>query len=402
MFRETLTLAARAIRRSPLRSFLTILGVVIGVGAVIAMVTLGSGTTASVTANISKLGTNRLSIRPGRDMGPGAVRSTAKSFTVDDVNAIASEIAGLAAVAPTSTLSTTVILGNQNWTTSISGTENGFFDVRQWQVASGRQFTDSELRGGTSVCIIGATIRKNLFGLADPIGQTLRLEKFTCKVVGLLVKKGEGGFGNDQDDIVLTPLKTFQRRIAGDSDVDLIDVSVRDARSMSKAKSDIDALLRERRHIRQGADDDFNVFDMTEIGNTLTNTSTLLTGLLGAVAAVSLLVGGIGIMNIMLVSVTERTREIGIRLAVGALASQVLAQFLVEAIVLSVLGGVIGIALGLGLAAIGSHYLKVPFIVDPGIVLVAFLFSAVIGIVFGFFPARRAANLNPIEALRHE
>jgi putative ABC transport system permease protein len=366
------------------------------------MVTIGSGTTASVTSNISKLGSNRLTVRPGQTTGPGAVRSTAKAFVIADVAAIANEVSGVAAAAPTSTSSITVILGNQNWSTSIIGTDNAFFDTRQWDLQSGRRFTDSELRGGAAVCVIGQTVARNLFGAGSPIGESMRLQKFTCNVVGLLAAKGEGSFGNDQDDVVLTPIRTFQRRVAGNSDVNMIDVMVEDGRSTAKAKVDIEALLRDRRRIRAGAEDDFNVFDMTEIGNTLTSTTTLLTGLLGAVAAVSLLVGGIGIMNIMLVSVTERTREIGIRLAVGALARQVLLQFLIEAVVLSVLGGVVGIVLGLGLAGLGAHFLNIPFIVDGGMILVAFLFSAAIGVVFGFFPARRAASLNPIDALRHE
>jgi putative ABC transport system permease protein len=402
MFWEALVLAVRAIRRNALRSVLTMLGVVIGVGAVIALVTLGSGTTASVTSNISKLGSNRLTIRSGQRPGPGAARASAKSFTVADTVAIATEIPGVSAATPTSSSSIFVILGNQNWSTTITGTDDSFFDTRQWDLASGRRFTDSELRGGAAVCVIGQTIRKNLFGSLDPVGERVRLQKFTCNVVGTLAEKGAGGFGNDQDDVILVPLRTFQRRVAGNADVDTIEAMARDGYTTTKVKADIEDLLRERRRIRAGKSDDFNVFDMTEIGATLTSTTTLLTGLLSAVAAVSLLVGGIGIMNIMLVSVTERTREIGIRLAVGALGRQVLLQFLIESVVLSAFGGFIGIALGLSLAAVGSQLLNVPFVLDPSIILAAFLFSAAIGVIFGFFPARRAARLDPIEALRHE
>ena len=402
MFWEALILAVRAIRRNPLRSILTMLGVVIGVGAVIALVTLGSGTTASVTSNITKLGSNRLTIRSGQQPGPGAVRASAKPFNEADAVAIATEVPGVAAATPTASSSVIVILGNQNWTTTLTGTDNNFFDTRQWDLASGRRFTDSELRSGAAVCVIGQTVRTNLFGSADPVGERVRLQKFTCNVVGTLAAKGAGSFGNDQDDIILAPLRTFQRRVAGNTDVGTIDAMVRAGYTTTKVKADIEDLMRDRRHIRAGNDDDFNVFDMTEIGNTLASTTTLLTGLLSAVAAVSLLVGGIGIMNIMLVSVTERTREIGIRLAVGALGSQVLLQFLIEAVVLSAFGGVIGITVGLGLAALGSNLLNIPFILSPSIILAAFLFSAAIGVIFGFFPARRAAHLDPIEALRHE
>jgi putative ABC transport system permease protein len=402
MFVETLILAVRAIRRNALRSILTILGVVIGVGAVIALVTLGAGTTASVTSNITKLGSNKLTIRPGHTAGPGAVRSSARSFTEADAQAILDDISGIKAVAPSASSSITVILGNQNWTTSITGTDNGYFDTNNWNLSLGRRFTDSELRGGASVCVLGETVRQNLFGSGDPIGEAVRLQKFVCTVIGVLASKGEASFGRDQDDIILVPLRTFQRRVAGNNDVSTIEVAVQDGVSTAKVKTAIENLMRDRRKIVDGTDDDFNVFDMTEIGNTLTSTTTLLTGLLGSVAAVSLLVGGIGIMNIMLVSVTERTREIGIRLAVGALRRQVLSQFLVEAVVLSVFGGILGIIIGLSLAGIGSHLLNIPFVVNPTIVIAAFLFSALIGVVFGYFPARNAANLDPIDALRHE
>ncbi len=402
MFFETLILAVRAIRRNPLRSFLTILGIVIGVGAVIALVTIGAGTTQSVTSSITALGSNRLTIRPGNRAGPGAVRTQSKSFTLADAAAIATEVPGVEAAAPSSSSTVTVILGNQNWSTTITGTDNNFFDTRQWKLTAGRRFTDSELRGGAAVCVIGETIRENLFGASNPIGETVRLQKFTCNVIGLLEAKGEAGFGRDQDDIILVPIRTFQRRVAGNTDVDMIDALVKSGTTTTKVKADIEVVLRDRRKVRAGANDDFNVFDMTEIGNTLTSTTTLLTGLLGAVAAVSLLVGGIGIMNIMLVSVTERTREIGIRLAVGALGRQVLMQFLIEAVVLSAFGGVIGIMLGLGLAVIGSHLLHIPFVFNPTIIVAAFLFSALVGVVFGYFPARSAAHLDPIDALRHE
>ena len=402
MIWETVILALRAIRRNTLRSVLTILGVVIGVAAVIAMVTVGSGTSARIVSDISKLGSNLLVIRPGQGFGPGGPGSTAKSFTDKDAVAIADQVAGARAVAPAASKKVTVILGNQNWTTTLSGTDNGYFITRQWNLVSGRQFSDGELRGGSAVCIIGQTVRRNLFGSGEAIGQSFRLQSIPCKVIGILETKGQSGFGQDQDDVVLMPLRTYQTRLAGSTDVQLIFVSARDGVATSKVQKDIQNLMHERRRISEGAADDFNVQDVTEISNTLSTTTSVLTGLLSAVAAISLLVGGIGIMNIMLVSVTERTREIGIRLAVGALRRQVLAQFLIEAVVLSIFGGILGIGLGLVLAALGGSYLSIPFILNLPAVALAFLFSAFVGVMFGFFPARRAANLNPIEALRHE
>jgi putative ABC transport system permease protein len=282
------------------------------------------------------------------------------------------------------------------------GTDNNFFISQDWSLTSGRQFLAGELRGGRGVCIIGETVKKELFGSLDPLGRRMRVKQVSCEVIGVLDVKGESSFGGDQDDVILMPLRTFQRRISGNTDVSQIYISARDDVDTSKVQSDTEWLLRERRNIASGDEDDFSVRDMKQLAQTVSGTTTVLTGLLGAVAAVSLLVGGIGIMNIMLVSVTERTREIGIRLAIGALEGQVLTQFLVEAVVLSMLGGVIGIALGLGLAAILVNVLHVPFIIDLGIVAIAFGFSALVGMIFGYFPARRAARLDPIEALRHE
>ena len=401
MLFETMKLALRAISRNMLRSFLTVLGIVIGVAAVIAMVTIGNGTTAQVSAELSKLGTNMLFVRPGQ-FGPGRVSSSAKSFTDRDVEAIHSQISGLRAVAPTNRSSAMAIYGGQNHSTSIIGTNNDYFIAQDWDVVAGREFLPGEERGGQAACIIGQTVKKELFGAVDPIGQQVRIGSISCPVVGLLAAKGESGIGSDQDDTIIMPLTVFQRRISGSTDISTISLSAMDGVSTSKVQSDVENLLRERRKILPGREDDFSVNDMTQMAAAMTGTTTLLTGLLGAVAAVSLLVGGIGIMNIMLVSVTERTREIGIRLAIGALEKQVLTQFLVEAVALSLLGGVTGILLGLGLAWLGTSLMGVPFVTSPAIIVVAFVFSAVIGMVFGYFPARRAAQLNPIEALRHE
>jgi putative ABC transport system permease protein len=402
MFLETLKLALRAISRNMLRSFLTVLGVVIGVAAVIALVTIGNGTTAQVTSELSRLGTNVLFARPGQ-FGPGRASSEARRFTVADVDAIRDQVGGLRAVAPLNQTTATVIYGGQSHSTTVMGTTNDYFVAQDWAMAVGRTFEAAEERGRAR-CILGETIRSQLFGAADPTGQQIRVGKVSCGVVGVLAKRGQSGMGNDQDDVVVMPVKVYQRRIGGkaNANVAMVVISARDGVSTSKVQSDTENLLRERRKIVPGREDDFNVNDMTQIAEAMTGTTTLLTGLLGAVAAISLLVGGIGIMNIMLVSVTERTREIGIRLAIGALEKQVLLQFLVEAVALSIFGGMTGILLGLGLGFGAVALLKVPFVVSPVMIAVAFVFSAAIGMIFGYFPARRAAQLNPIEALRHE
>ena len=403
MICQTILLALRAIRRNVLRSSLTILGIVIGVAAVITMVTLGDGATAQVTADISRLGSNMLQVRPGQGFrGPGGTRSTADIFEVDDAEAISREIFGLEAVAPTASRSQQAIYGNKNWSTSVMGTTNAYLQVRDWGLESGRQFTEGELRSGRTVCILGSTVRDELFGDQDPLGATIRLKKLSCQVIAVLESKGQTGFGQDQDDIVMVPLRTLQRRIAGNTDVDAIYVSAHEGISTNAVKEDIEAVMRERRRTAPGEDDNFHVRDMQEIVSTLTSTTRVLTGLLGAVAAVSLLVGGIGIMNIMLVSVTERTREIGTRLAIGALEREVLMQFLIEAVVLSSFGGLFGIILGLLAAAAGAHVLGMPFVLNPGIVAIAVVFSAAVGVIFGYFPARKAARMDPIDALRHE
>jgi putative ABC transport system permease protein len=403
MFIETILIAMREIRRNAMRSSLTILGIVIGVAAVITMVTVGDGATKQVAYEISSLGSNMLDVRPGQSFrGPGGTRSGAPMFKVADAEAIERDVSGLAGVAPIAGRSVQAIYGNENWATNITGSTNSFLQVRNWVLSAGRQFTEGELRAGAAVCIIGSTVSKQLFGEKDPLGHAIRLEKISCQIIGVLKSKGQSGFGTDQDDFVLMPLRTVQRRIIGNSDISSISVSAKDGVSTEKVKEDIERLMRERRRLGKKEEDDFHVRDMQEIVKTLTGTTRLLTTLLGAVAAVSLLVGGIGIMNIMLVSVTERTREIGIRLAIGAMERQVLMQFLIEAVVLSCFGGIIGIILGIAAAAAGASALKVPLILNIGIIVISFVFSAAVGVIFGFFPARKAALLDPIEALRHE
>ncbi len=403
MFWNAFLLALRDIRRNALRSFLTSLGIIIGVAAVITMVTMGNGATRKITSEIQSLGTNLLQVRLGQGFhGPGGVRQVVTSFSVKDAEAIAAEISGIEAVAPKAESLTQAIYGNQNWSTVVVGSTNGFMEVRDWPVCRGRKFTRGELKAGKAVCILGSTVVTKLFGNEDPIGAVIRLKKLSFRVIGVFQAKGQSTFGRDQDDFILVPLRIYQRRIAGNTKVSSIYVSVKNGFSIDRVKQDIERLMRERRHIHNGSEDDFHILDMREIVKILSGTTNVLTSLLSAVAGVSLLVGGIGIMNIMLVSVTERTREIGIRLAIGALEREVLMQFLVEAVVLSSLGGTIGIIFSMILSVWLSRVLLVPFVFTPAIIVVAFSFSVAVGIFFGYFPARKAARLNPIEALRYE
>jgi len=393
-------LALRELRRNVLRSFLTILGIVIGVAAVIVMVTLGSGATVQVSKQIASLGSNVVMILPGQ-MGPGRGSSVAP-FRENDVEAITRDIGELKAVAPAGSKSVTAVFANKNWSTAVTGSTNDYFMVANWVIARGRTFTESEMRAGKPACVIGATVNKELFGAQDPLGNKLRLKNVSCEVIGQLEAKGQSAMGRDQDDVIIIPLRTFQRRIAGNRDISLIQVSVRDEGAIDKVKSAIERLMRERRHLAPNEENDFSVLDTRQIAQALTGTTRILTLLLSAVAAVSLLVGGIGIMNIMLVSVTERTREIGIRLAIGAFERDVLTQFLVEAVVLASFGGLFGVLLALAASAALAQVLQVPLILNPGIMILAFFFAGAVGVIFGYFPARRAAQLDPIEALRHE
>jgi putative ABC transport system permease protein len=402
MYGTTLVLALREIRRHLLRSFLTTLGIVIGVAAVVTMVTLGNGATQAVTEQISSLGSNILNVNAGQGFGRGGGGPPPQPFKLEDVDAVRSQIAGVKSVAPQASASATAIYEGQNWATTINGTTNDFLVNQQWAVADGRQFSAAEEQAGKSVCVIGNTVRTNLFPSGDPVGRRIRLGSVSCDVIGVLARRGTSGFGQDQDDTVLMPMKTVMRRFNGNQSVRTIQISVDKAYDSAAVQESLKALLRERRDIRPGADDDFNIFDTAQIAATLSSSTRVMTSLLAAVAAVSLIVGGIGIMNIMLVSVTERTREIGIRLAIGAVQREVLMQFLVEAVALSCLGGMIGLVLALVATLALTPVMGVPFTFDPQINLIAFGFSALIGVVFGYFPARRAASLNPIDALRHE
>ena len=402
MLGTTFILALRSIRRHLLRSFLTVLGIVIGVAAVVAMVTLGKATTLQVQKSIASLGTNVLQIRPGQGFGRGGGGPRPPDFDPQDVEAIGKQITGVTAVAPQAQSTGTAIYEGQNWSTTINGTTDGYFAVQPWTLTTGRYFTPAEESAGKAVCILGNTVYTNLYKGGQALGTRMRIAGISCDVIGILTTKGQSGFGGDQDDVVIMPIKAVQRRMTGNTDVRLILVGVDQAYSTAQVQASITDLLRERRHITGGKDDDFNIFDTKQISDTLSSTTTLLTNIVTAVAGISLVVGGIGIMNIMLVSVTERTREIGIRLAIGAVANEVLMQFLVEAVVLSCLGGLIGLLLGQIAVILLSLLGQLPFLFDVQINVIAFLISGAIGVVFGFFPARRAASLNPIDALRHE
>ncbi len=393
-------LALRSVRRNLLRSFLTVLGIVIGVGAVITMVTLGNGATQAIETQITSLGTNLLIVMPGQrgPGGGGGGGGGVPQFTVADADAIRSQIGGVAAVAPLGRAAVTVVGNGRNWSTTVYGSTNDWFVTGNWKLAAGRFFDDEEQRAGAAVCIVGETVRREIFGGTPGetgLGQPLRVKQFSCTVAGILAAKGQGGMG-DQDDAVVVPLTTLQRRVTGSQRISQLAVSMQDGADSAPLKAALRELMRERRRLAASDDDNFNIFDTQQLADTLSSTMAVLTSLLGAVAAVSLLVGGIGIMNIMLVSVTERTREIGLRLA------EVLLQFLIEAVVLSALGGLIGVLIATGASWVGAGLMAVPYAFDPAINGLALLFSAFIGVVFGYFPARRAARMDPIEALRHE
>lgn len=406
MLYSVFMLALRSIQRNLLRSFLTILGIVIGVAAVITMVTLGNGTTQAIKTQISSLGTNLLMVNPGQRQpgGGGGGGGGVPQFTEADAEAIQSQIGGIAAVAPQGRSSVTVVANGRNWSSTVYGSTNKWFNTGNWKLASGRIFDLDEQRAGAAVCVIGETVRRELYGGKIGqfgLGKQLRIKQFSCNVIGILAAKGQSGMG-DQDDAVVVPLHTLQRRVTGSRRVGTLLVSMMDDRNSTPLKASLRQLMRERRKLAEGDDDNFNIFDTQQLAETLSSTTKVLTTLLGAVAAVSLLVGGIGIMNIMLVSVTERTREIGLRLAVGALEREVLLQFLIEAVVLSALGGLIGIVIAAVASYVLAGVMEVPFMFDPTINIMSFLFSAGIGVLFGYFPARRAAQMDPIQALRHE
>ncbi len=402
MIFNSILIAIREIRRNMTRSFLTVIGIVIGVAAVVTMVTLGRGATASIKEQISKMGSNLLILRPGE----GWRSWGAPQFTLADVSAIRDQIPGIADIAPFVQTNVPAVYQENDRATDVQGTTANYFGIANWNIGAGRFFSEEEVSEASPVCVIGETIRKELFGEGgDPIGSKIRAGSVSLEVIGVTAVKGQGGFGDDLDDNIITPYTTVQRRLTGrgkGQNISQIMISGIDGYPGANIVADVGSLMRERRGIRPNENDNFNVFDSQQLAEVISSSTKVMTSLLSAVAGVSLLVGGIGIMNIMLVSVTERTREIGIRLAIGARAREVLLQFLVEAVTLSCVGGIAGIILAYGLCVLLVKSVGAPFIFDLRINIIAFVFSAAIGIVFGFMPARRAAGLDPIDALRHE
>ncbi|HJV56578.1 MAG TPA: ABC transporter permease [Methylomirabilota bacterium] len=402
-------IAVRALRVNKLRSALTMLGIVIGVGAVITMVAVGAGAQARVAEQIQSLGSNMLIVLSGSVLAGGVRMGSGSQLTIteDDAWAIQRDIPAVAAAAPTSRGGAQVVYGNLNWATGIQGVTLEFFTAREWDVADGRLFSQEEIDGAGKVALLGQTVSGNLFGDGEPLGQVIRIKNVPFTVIGLLERKGQTTFGQDQDDTVLIPLSTAKKKVLGASQanarsVGSIAVKVREARAMPEAEQEIRGLLRQRHRLQPFQDDDFNIRNLTEVLQSQEASSRVLTLLLAAIASVSLLVGGIGIMNIMLVSVTERTREIGLRMAVGARGRDILLQFLVEAVTLSLIGGVVGITTGLAGSYAIAYFARWRTLVSPEAVVVAFGFAAAVGVFFGFYPARKAAALNPIEALRYE
>ncbi|PYV97117.1 MAG: multidrug ABC transporter substrate-binding protein [Acidobacteria bacterium] len=398
-------IAMRALARNKLRSSLTMLGIIIGVGAVIAMVSVGQGAQQQAQQQIAAMGSNVLFVssgtvnRGGMRMGWGAT----KTLVYDDMVAILRECPLVKEAAPGSQAAAQVVFGNDNWATNINGTEPQYFDIRNWSFAEGSSFTQDDVNTGANVAVVGETVRKNLFSATDPIGQTIRINKLPFKVVGLLTPKGtSAAMGQDQDDIILIPITTLQKKITGQDWLRWIMVSAVSREASYSAQQQITELLRDRHRIRPGQDDDFFVRNLADVADLADQQAKLFTVLLASIASISLIVGGIGIMNIMLVSVTERTREIGIRMAIGATEGDVQQQFLIEAVVLSLVGGAVGIISGMATSYIITQTLDWPVLVSPMAIVAAVLFSMAVGIFFGFYPARKAARLDPIEALRYE
>jgi len=399
-----LRIALRALARNKLRSFLTMLGIIIGVGAVIAMVAIGEGAKQRVQDQIARLGTNVLVVLPGTVTLGGARTGSGgvQTLVASDARAIMNEISLVSAASPVLRSVQQVIGGDQNWSTSIQGVAPEFQQIRNWEVSEGRFISDADVESTAKVALIGQTVAKNLFGDESPVDAIIRVKKIPFRIIGVLGSKGQTGFGTDQDDTIMIPYTTMQKRILGITYVQQIVVSAVSAEQTQLVQEQIAMLLRQRHRLRAGRNDDFNIRNLSDITEAASNSATVMAVLLGSIASVSLLVGGIGIMNIMLVSVTERTREIGIRMAVGARRRDIMLQFIVEAVVMAASGGLIGILLGMGSSILLKSLVQLPALIRPDIVVIAFLVAGTVGVFFGFYPARKAANLDPIEALRYE
>ena len=402
-----LRVSFRALGRNKMRTFLTMLGIIIGVGAVIAMVSIGAGAKAAVEERFNSMGTNLLFVSPG-SRNTGGVHTGFGGFQTlreDDAIAIKEECPSVLDVSPSVSSRSQIILGNKNWNTNVQGTGAGYPEIRKWPVEFGSYFDESQVKAGAKVCVLGSEVRKNLFDTEDPIGRVIRIKKVPFTVIGVLVAKGESAGMGSRDDQICIPYTTLMMRIQKTDFLSSIDIAAVSADATSKAQQEITDLLRNRHKIMPGSDDDFQVRNMADIAESAADATNILTLLLGSIASISLLVGGIGIMNIMLVSVTERIREIGIRMSIGAKEKDILLQFLVEAIVLSLFGGILGITLGVGVSKLLKFvpiFASITTVVSPSSVMLAFFFSASVGVFFGFYPARKASKLDPIEALRYE
>jgi putative ABC transport system permease protein len=404
MWFMTFRIALRALARNKLRSFLTMLGIIIGVGAVIAMVAIGEGAKATIRSQIASLGTNVLIILPGTTT-QGGVRvgfGSVNTLTDSDAKAIREEIRSVSFVSPVLRRGEQVVAGNLNWGTMVQGVAPEFQQIREWQVADGRFLHDGDVENDAKVAVLGETVVRNLFGNDDPLESVIRIRNIPFRVVGVLAAKGQSSQGADQDDIVMIPYTSMQKRLMRITNVQTIIASALTADRVQEAQEQITLLLRQRHRIQPDREDDFFIRNLSDIAEAASSSARVMAILLGAVASISLLVGGIGIMNIMLVSVTERTREIGIRMAVGARRRDIMLQFLVEAVVMAATGGCIGILLGIGSSEVLKFWAQWPTLVSPTIVAIAFLFSGAVGVFFGFYPAQKAANLDPIDALRYE
>ena len=405
-FLQTLKIALRALRTNKMRSFLTMLGIIIGIAAVIAMMAVGSGASYVISQQIASIGSNIILVIPGSTTSGGLrTGGGAQTLTSDDVKAIMNECPSVSLAAGTVRSSGQVVYGNLNWSTVIMGVPPEMFEIREWPITAGRSITQQDVDSAGKVCLLGQTVADNLFGSADPIGNIVRIKKIPFTVIGVLERKGQSPQGTDQDDTIFVPLRTAQRNLVRSQHTNNIGALMVKAKSealLGKAEAEINSLLNQRHRITNGKEPDFSTRNLSEILAVAEQSSKAMSLLLGAVASISLIVGGIGIMNIMLVSVTERTREIGIRMAIGAKKNDILLQFMTEAVLLTMLGGVIGIALGAGGAAAVSRMLDWPTLISFESIAIAFIFSAVVGIFFGFYPAKKAAGLNPIDALRYE